>query len=59
MQTKLEASDTRRRCFLLLCRAPAGVEAIGTYGEVFGIEEIVALVLCERLGDELVTLEVA
>src|SRR5215212_2976872 len=38
-------SDDR---FLTCCTDAATVEAIGTYDEVFGIQETVAMMLCER-----------
>jgi hypothetical protein len=50
-------------CYFATCRNPAMVEASGTYDSAFGLQETVALAVCERhaeaLGDEVVLLQTA
>ena len=41
------------RCYFTTCSTPATVEAIGCFDKVFGIEQTVALALCERLAASL------
>jgi hypothetical protein len=45
-------------CYFASCRNPATVEAIGTYDSVFGLQETVALAVCER-HHEIVLLQTA
>ena len=35
-------------CFFAACNDAATVEAIGTYSALFGLDEVVAMWLCER-----------
>jgi hypothetical protein len=36
------------RCYFAMCDNVATVEAIGTYNAIFGLDEMVAMMLCER-----------
>jgi hypothetical protein len=44
----VEADVRARECYFATCDEPAAVEAIGTYDGVFGLDETVPLVLCDR-----------
>jgi hypothetical protein len=50
-------------CYFATCGEPAAVEAIGTYDFACGVEQTIALVLCERhaesLRDEVILLTTA
>ena len=42
------SSDGFSRCFLAPYNAAATIDAIGTYDALFGLDETVAMMLCER-----------
>jgi hypothetical protein len=50
-----------RPCWFTPCPDPVAFDAIGTYDNVFGIEETIAMALCwqhaEVVGDDLVLLD--
>jgi hypothetical protein len=50
-----------RPCWFTPCPDPVAFDAIGTYDDVFGIEETIAMALCsqhaEVVGDDLVVLD--
>jgi hypothetical protein len=42
------SSDKPDQCYFSACRDPETIPAIGTYNAIFGLDETVAMVLCDH-----------